>query len=361
MKNILIVTSSYYPVQGGLQSHIRNLVSELTKEGYNVQIASGTDYFPKGFNSNTYKIEGIQVHSFPTVSCLGMVFLKNPFDLIKIFNLASRVDIIHQHDIKFLTYFLLAFNKLLRKKIYLSSHGFIFHTNRNIKLKKAYMRMFKSFSKFYNRIICVSENDLEIAQKFSLKQCLLIDQAVKLDKFLSVKKDPQKGFFLYYGRIAPNKGLDNLIRNLAHLSQKNFHLHIAGSGAPIYIESLKDLINERDLANQISFHGEVEDGFLLSSISKAEVIFLPSLYEGFGLTLLESLATSTKVLANTNFSYSSILHRLGLQALLFDYSQFDAFEQKMREILNTDYQLNQNLSIYSYENMVKKTIQAYHE
>lgn len=100
---------------------------------------------------------------------------------------------------------------------------------------------------------------------------------------------------------------------------------------------------------------------MLDYISKAEIIFLPSYYEGFGITLLESLATSTKVLANHNRSYNTILKNLQLEDLLFDYNKNESFENKLNEVLKNEYPLTKNLSIYSYKQMINNTIETYHD
>lgn len=359
MKSILIFTSSYYPVKGGLQNHIKNLAHSLSDKGYTIHIVTGTDYFPKNFQSKEYIIDGIGITLFKTFSFLGMVFLKNPFDIFKMTKLISNYDIVHQHDIKFLTYSLLIISKIFNKKLFLSSHGFIFHTISNLIFKKVYMKVFSFFSKFYDNIICVSENDFEIAGNYSLSKIRLIDQAVKLEKFLSLNEETKKGNFLYYGRIAPNKGLPDLLLNLSTLKCRDFHLNIVGKGNSDYLEDLKKIILEKHLSSYITIHGEVDEISLFKFISKAEIIFLPSKYEGFGITLLESLASSTKVLANTNRSYCSILRKLNLEELLFDFKEIHNFERKLNEILNKDFLLNQNLYLYSYEHMINQTIEVY--
>jgi glycosyltransferase involved in cell wall biosynthesis len=117
---------------------------------------------------------------------------------------------------------------------------------------------------------------------------------------------PEK-YILFTGTIEPRKNLPTLLRALIRLKQNNIviPLVIAGSrgwGAGEY------LALAGELGSQVSEIGYVDDADLPQIYRKAQLFVFPSLAEGFGLPLLESLASGTPVLC----SDIPVFHEIGL-------------------------------------------------
>lgn len=103
------------------------------------------------------------------------------------------------------------------------------------------------------------------------------------------------GHILFVGRLVPYKGLDTLLRALAKVKDAP-PVWIAGAG-PLGSE-LKSLA--RELRVDASFLGRVPDADLPALYRGARLTVLPSIgrQECFGITLLESMACGTPVLAS---------------------------------------------------------------
>jgi D-inositol-3-phosphate glycosyltransferase len=105
---------------------------------------------------------------------------------------------------------------------------------------------------------------------------------------------------LFVGRIDPLKGIDNLIRALALLKNKDAKLAIVGGGESSLegTEQLKELAAELGVTERVVFTGAVKQDRMPYYYSSADVCVIPSLYESFGLVALESLSCGTPIVAN---------------------------------------------------------------
>jgi glycosyltransferase involved in cell wall biosynthesis len=316
---IIYFTRIYYPHEGGLQKYIYNLIENIMKYGVDVEIITGDTNIK---NVKNEYINNILVHRIPTINVFGLVLLRK-YKYTKIIkDYMKDADIIHVNEIKFLPiffYFMQMIQKNQKKKYFLSSHGFIFHTNKFIVFKKLYMHFFSYLSIKYDGIFCVSKQDFRIAQEYGFKNYIYIPVGVDISKFKNIHNNIEKGKLFYYGRISKNKGIENALVKFASLP-KEFLFVIAGTGDPVYMKEIIFLVDKLGIHDRISFIEKPTDDDLIVAMGTSEFIILPSLYEGFGITLIESLAAKKKVIAHVNESYRDILSDLSLDNYLFDFT-----------------------------------------
>ena len=121
-------------------------------------------------------------------------------------------------------------------------------------------------------------------------------------------------YILYLGINKPHKNLVQLIRAW-HQVQKQIApsqtLIIAGAWDARYPEA-KRLATELNVAN-VQFLGPIEDQDLPALYSHADLFVFPSIYEGFGLPILEAMACGTAVTC----SNTSSLPEVGGEAVLY--------------------------------------------
>ena len=115
---------------------------------------------------------------------------------------------------------------------------------------------------------------------------------------------------LFVGRIDPLKGADNLIKALPHLSHiPKLRLIIIGGGEHSQgeIEHLRKLALNLDLRNSVDFLGLIKHGDLPYFYNAADACVVPSYYESFGLVALESLACGTPVVATDVGNHKNVV------------------------------------------------------
>jgi glycosyltransferase involved in cell wall biosynthesis len=78
-------------------------------------------------------------------------------------------------------------------------------------------------------------------------------------------------------------------------------------------ESIFELVKSLGLENRVHFPGFVDDADLPTLYSAADLFAYVSLYEGFGLPLLEAMACGTPVIASNVSSLPEVVGDVGLQ------------------------------------------------
>lgn len=120
-------------------------------------------------------------------------------------------------------------------------------------------------------------------------------------------------YVLYPGNHRSYKNLDRLIRSYSRSSLLRAGVKLALTGQPD--ERLIRLASTCGASDGLHFLGRIPDGQMPSLYRGAEAIIFISLYEGFGIPILEAFATGTPVMTST---VSAMPEVAGDAALLVD-------------------------------------------
>jgi glycosyltransferase involved in cell wall biosynthesis len=112
---------------------------------------------------------------------------------------------------------------------------------------------------------------------------------------------------LFMSRIHPKKGLEYLIAALSKLKEYNFALVIAGSGEPIYVQQIQDLLVTHGLRERTHLVGFVEGETKNLYLQGADLFALTSHSENFGIAAIESLASGTPVLITDGVAIATMV------------------------------------------------------
>lgn len=131
-----------------------------------------------------------------------------------------------------------------------------------------------------------------------------------------------KSYLLYVGAIQPRKNLIVLIEAFEKVKKNHPEMKLVFVGGPAWdFEETFERIKKSVFKNDIIVTGKVPFRQLPALYRNASVFVFPSLYEGFGIPILEAFASGTPVVCAGN---SSLLE-IGGQALL--YFDADSAEQ----------------------------------
>jgi glycosyltransferase involved in cell wall biosynthesis len=120
-------------------------------------------------------------------------------------------------------------------------------------------------------------------------------------------------YFLYLGTLQPRKNLARVIEAFASL-QSDSSLVLAGRHGWLY-DDLFDRVRRLGLEGRVRFPGYVADEDKAALLGGASALVFPSLYEGFGLPVLEAQACGCPVITSAT---SSLPEVAGDAALLVD-------------------------------------------
>jgi glycosyltransferase involved in cell wall biosynthesis len=150
-----------------------------------------------------------------------------------------------------------------------------------------------------------------------------------------------KPYFVYIGRHDPHKNLSGIIAAFAALSGcRDYELWLAGTPDQRYTPKLKAQIEYLGITQQVKFLDYVIYSQLPYLLKNAIALVFPSLWEGFGLPVLEAMACGTPVITS---NISSLPEVAGDAAILVNPYNREEITAAMQAIA-TDAKLRSHLS-----------------
>jgi len=123
-------------------------------------------------------------------------------------------------------------------------------------------------------------------------------------------------YFLFVGTLDPRKNFERIFRAFETLKPEGRGLHLVIVGAEGWKNhAFLKMVRSHPLRHHIHLEGYVPRDRLLSYYQNSICLVFPSLYEGFGLPILEAMGCGTPVLTSNGSSMSEVA---GDAALLVD-------------------------------------------
>ncbi|NVN99732.1 MAG: glycosyltransferase family 4 protein [Geobacteraceae bacterium] len=217
--------------------------------------------------------------------------------------------------------------------------------------KRLFIPIEKKTYQIASRIICVSHDTKRILVDhygISAEKITVIHNAVDTGRFKPLNKDKDRHSLLYVGRVDKRKGVEFLIRSMPLALQQvpDAMLLVAGKGT--HLDKMKSLTIQLELEQNITFLGYVPDDQLNSLYNQTQCVVVPSMFEGFGLTVIEAIAAGTRVigtdadgiretLASTDFGR---LVPYGDHHALAEAIVAELKEPKSAKLIDPEYQLD---------------------
>jgi glycosyltransferase involved in cell wall biosynthesis len=196
------------------------------------------------------------------------------------------------------------------------------------------------------QIVASSDNDRrQLLQDapWLADQARTFENALELRGLLTLPRTPVVGRVIVIGRVVQSKGLDDLVAALAHLTDVEWTLEVAGAADPAEIQRLARLAFEAGVGDRVRFRGAFRDADLGVLLGSAAVAAFPSRSEGFGLALLEAMAAGVPVVARGIPAHRELLGS-DLNQLITDFDQPALAAVVIRELLGADERRTAKLS-----------------
>src|SRR5690606_8595310 len=108
----------------------------------------------------------------------------------------------------------------------------------------------------------------------------------------------ERPFILAVGTVQPRTNYEFLVRAFRPVAEQCPHTLVIVGGKGWLDEGLPREIERQGLQDRVQMAGFVDDADLPAVYSAADLLCFPSLYEGFGLPLLEAMACGTPVISS---------------------------------------------------------------
>ena len=159
-------------------------------------------------------------------------------------------------------------------------------------------------------------------------------------------------YILSVGTVQPRKNFSRVVQALAALRQTGRDLHYAIAGGSGWLQDeLWETIERTSMTDYVHLLGLVADQDLPALYSGARSLLMASLYEGFGLPVLEAMACGAPVITS---NVSSLPEVAGKAALLVDPHDTEAIAEAILRLETNDEARNQ-LMRSGYEQAEKFT------
>ena len=180
--------------------------------------------------------------------------------------------------------------------------------------RKIYHKKFQSACKRANKIIAIShqtkndiieffgtdENKIEVVYQ----GCNNVFQSKipkkRIEEICKKYNLPEK-FILNVGTIEERKNLLTILKSIKELPKQ--HLVVIGNGKE-YKNKCLQYIREHNLQDRVSFLSGIESEEMAAIYQKSEIMIYPSVFEGFGIPILEALFSKTPVITSQGGCFS---------------------------------------------------------
>jgi glycosyltransferase involved in cell wall biosynthesis len=170
-----------------------------------------------------------------------------------------------------------------------------------------------------------------------LERIAVIPLGVDLKRFqpaaLAASTHQNNPYFLHVGQAYPHKNLARLIKAFAAVAsaQPELQLVLAGKPHPSETPRLQALVHELGLGQLVHFRPYVPSAELPELMAGALAFVYPSLWEGFGLPVLEAMASGTPVLTSLGSGTEEVAEDA---ALLVDPCDQGALTAALRDLVS---------------------------
>lgn len=330
----------------GLGIYVKNIIAKLKNKEIKFEVFCPIEIDGVKVNKTTeklkttYKKKGGLVRFLWTQFVLPFKVNKNdivyhPFQYLSI--LSRSKQIITIHDFIPLYYPEVAKHQYYYYKIIMP-----------ILLKRAY------------KIVCISENTKnDVIKFFNVEESKLVkiyngyDEGLFNTKYIKEniiqKYNITEKYFIAVGAGYSHKNLETALKAFKRVINENKCEFVIVGKDSEYINKLKQLCKDLRIEEKVKFVGYVPDNDLPTLYNKAVAFVYPTLYEGFGLPILEAMACETVVLSANN---SSLPEVYGKSVISFDAKDEDSIANAM-ELLLKDESVAKNLINASKEQIKK--------
>lgn len=317
---------------GGLEIATYNIASILSERNHEVHIITSLDVgLPKENMEN-----GFYVHRIPT---LEMPILRTSFFSIGSLLVIKKIDpdLIHIQTI-FLGFAGLLIKMLIHKPYIVYGHG------SDVYLSWRFKRILSKYIlKSADAVVALTQYMKRELQKSSNKHIFVIPNGIILEKFDDITgnnlrdklKLKDKKMILFVGSLRPVKGVRYLIDAMEFLVEKNKNISLVLVGDGEDRDDLKDLVKGYNLDEHVIFVGRVSDEEVPEYMAAADIFVLPSLSEGFGIVLLEAMASGLPIIA-TNIAGISEMVTDGENGFLVEPKNPEEIADRIMKLLEDD-------------------------
>jgi len=209
------------------------------------------------------------------------------------------------------------------------------------------------FLKRIDTFIVLTEEMKEYIQGlFPQKLVIVLRNPINLEKMKNTNGHQRMhNHLLYLGWYVKEKGVYELVDAIEILVRKGIKIHLDCYGTK-QVEKLKNFVREKQLTEQISINGWIDDVKKLGMLYKCTMLILASHSEGIPNVILEAMATNTPIIATAVGGLKEVL-RDGDNAIIIQPKNHQDLSEKILIALRNPC-LRKKISTNAYQDAVNQ-------
>ena len=349
--------------EGGVEIVVEELAKRMVQRGhkvtcYNRRGRHVSDASVSMYEGNEYA--GIRLKSVPTIDAKGLAAVTSSF-FANVKAALGKYDVVHVHAEGPAAFCWIP--KMFGKRVVFTVHGLDWAREKwKGGFGEKYIRFGEKMGvKFADEIIVLSKNVQKYFQDTYGKATRYIPNGVSIPNCVE-KKSQGEEYFLFLGRLVPEKGVHYLIEAFRQVDT-DMNLVIAG-GASDSSDFVKEVHVQAEGDKRIRFAGFVQGVELEDLYSNAYCYVLPSDLEGMPLTLLEAMSYGNCCLVSDIPECTEVVED---KAVTFTKGNVEDLKEKIqwlcdnRDVVN-DYKRDAAEFIcgkYNWDDVVDRTLELY--
>jgi glycosyltransferase involved in cell wall biosynthesis len=340
-----------------------NLAKYLARQGHDVHVITSLDAgLPKIETKDGFQIHRTKFNRVKYIGCI--IFWAKIVKMLK----AIKPDVVHSQMIG------MGMPALVAKKLFGLPYV-IWGRGSDVYLTLWYERLFlKPAVKNADAVIALTEQMKEKIGAFYKRDASVIPNGINLDEYAGLSKEnlraelkiePDDKVIIYIGRLSAVKGVEYLIRAMGLVKEKApaAKLILIGDGSEK--EKVKSIIKQLNLEHLIIQLPQVPNQNIPKYAAVSDLLVLPSLSEGFPMTILEAMASGLPVVA-TKVSCLTEIVKEGKNCFLVEPANPEQLAEKILLLLKNDgtramMSANNKESVkqYSWESVISQLEKIY--
>lgn len=346
---ILLFSSTYPPLIGGVETVTRRLARELKDRGHDVFVA--TNRYPWSLPA-AEEIDNISIRRwmFPNLlpspgrrssKTIVKQILSLPLAVIQVAHLYQLIQklrpaVVNAHYFSYPVAYALIAARFARVPVVLCFHG---SDVPGVPYPATYGWAARWACIMANEVICCSENlrgylldvlPLNQHAKVTVSH-YGVDESGKSPVAVDLSTETPSSYAVILARLVEKKGVEVAIRAMSRLKSTAAQLVVLGSGP---LESkLKSLVKELDIREIVHFAGSVPHAEALAITRRTLFVVVPSHWEAFGQVCLEAMMAGKAVIATNSGGPAEIIVD-GATGLLVPPGNEEALAHAMNRLLD---------------------------